>query len=118
MFNYYAIIGTKIYDYIGLKIPILFCFSEDKKADKLRDKHKSMYDYTDMPFDVQQKLIEAKKAGVIVKSSEHLLTVLSDFFEEYASNGLIKCTTENSEEFSRRNRTGRLAEIVHSLSTN
>lgn len=116
LFNYYSIIGTKIYDYIGLKIPILFCFSEEKKADKLREKYYKTDDYKGMAENIQQKVIIEKDAGIIVKNTKHLATVLNDSFEEFKQIGNIKCNTKDSEEFSRKNQTGKLAALIKQIS--
>jgi len=115
LFNYYSIIGTKIYDYIGLKIPILFCFSDDKKALKLRAKHYKTKDYEGMTQNIQQKVIQEKNAGIIVKDSKHLLEVLNNCLEEFKQTGKIKCNTKDSEEFSRKHQTGKLADLIKQI---
>lgn len=115
LFNYYSIIGTKIYDYIGLKIPILFCFSNDKKALKLREKYYKTTDYDGMALNIQQKVINEKNAGFIVKDTKHLLEVLNNCLQEFKETGTIKSTTKDSEEFSRKNQTGKLAELIKQI---
>lgn len=115
LFNYYAIIGTKIYDYIGMKIPILFCFTNEPEADKLRDKHKGMNDYRDLPFDVQEQLISSKNAGLIVKNANHLHTVIDQLFVEFQETKEIKCITKESFEYSRRNQTGKLVQLINKI---
>lgn len=112
LFNYYAITGTKIYDYIGLKIPILFCFSNDSEANKLRDEYSAMKDYKEMEFDVQEKIIEEKNAGFIVRDSNHLLETLNECLKEFNETGEIKCKINDAEEFSRQYQTGKLAKLI------
>ena len=115
LFNYYAIIGTKIYDYMGMKIPILFCFSNDEITDNLRDKYKAMNDYSDQPFDAQQKLIEEKNAGIIVENSIHLIKTLESLSSEFKENGEIKCHSLDNQEFSRKRQTEKLSQIMNAL---
>lgn len=112
LFNYYAVIGTKIYDYIGLKIPILFCFSNDQQALLLRDKHFDMKDYKGMDFDVQEKLIKNKNAGFIVQDTEHLLEILNNCLIEFNQTGKIKSQTKDSGEFSRKTHTNEFAKLI------
>ena len=38
LFNDYSILGTKIFDYIGIKRTILLCYANDDEANKLKKK--------------------------------------------------------------------------------
>lgn len=115
LFNYYAIIGTKIYDYIGLKRPILLCYSNDSEANKLRDKYYTMPDFKGVNNSIQQEVIEDKDAGYIAENSVHLYEILENRFAEFKANGYLKCNTKKSEEFSRKHQTGKLAELIEEI---
>jgi hypothetical protein len=118
LFNYYSLMGTKIYDYIGIKRAILFCYSNDEEAKELKRKYFTLTESENYSQTLQEDLIRLKNAGYIVQDKDHLLEVLEQLYVEHKENGRIDCLTKDSEEFSRRNQTGKLAEIVHSLSTN
>ncbi len=112
LFNYYSIIGTKIYDYIGINRQILFCFSDDPEAKILKKKYFNTEESKVLSNTLQQDLIEQKNAGIIVKDSVHLKKVLGELYHEFEKNRFIKCATENSEEFSRKNQAGKLAKLI------
>lgn len=115
LFNYYSFIGTKIFDYLAVKRHIILCFSEDKEAIKLK---KEYYEYDEKYSDnnhVQEDVIIKTNSGTIVKDSEHLLKTLSKLYLEFESITHIKCDSKNTELYSRKNQTKKLAKILDSL---
>ena len=115
LFNDFSIIGTKIYDYLGLKRPILFCYSEDESSIKLMNKYFIEKFGKSVKLNVQEQLIRKKNAGFIIKNSEQLILILDSIIEEHKKTGSVKCHTIDSEEFSRRNQTKKLAELIHEI---
>ena len=112
LFNMYSIIGTKIYDYIAIKRKILLCFSDEPEAIELKEKYFTSEIESSSDQNVQANLILEKDAGIIVKNKEHLLEVLNDLYKEFAETGQIACQSKNIDEYSRRNQTKKLAELI------
>lgn len=115
LFNHFDIIGTKIYDYIGLRRPILFCYSDDKEANKLKKQYYYSKKFINSESNIQQKIILEKNAGYIVHNAENLYKILNERLNEFKENNTIKCYTQNSEEFSRKHQTGKLAELIKKI---
>ena len=67
LFNYYSFMGTKIYDYLGLRRKILFCFTNDKDALKLKAKHYNIDESLNSNKELQSDLIRESKSGALVK---------------------------------------------------
>lgn len=111
LFNYYSIIGTKIFDYIALKRHILYCYSNDFDAEKLKLKYYGIDDNKENP---QKDLIEKTNAGTIVKDKKHLICILTHLFKEFKT-GKINCNTLNTSNYSRKNQVELLANLVESL---
>lgn len=101
LFNYYAFVGTKIYDYIGIKRKIIFCFTEDSEALQLKKRYYPLE--TNGYFEsVQEKLILETNAGVIVRDSEDLFQTFNALYNEHIVSGKIKCLSRGVELFSRK----------------
>lgn len=118
LFNDYYILGTKIFDYLALRKKILFCFSEDKEAEELKNKYyiyTNNYQYDNIP---QIELIKETDSGIIVKDQNHLYEVLRELYEEFSKNNFIKCNTHGYEFFSRKNQTERLSKIISKIIEN
>ena len=115
LFNYYSFIGTKIFDYLAVKRHILLCFSEDKDALKLKTKY---YEYDEKYSEnnhVQEDVILNTNSGTIVKDSKHLLKTLTKLYSEFEESKQIKCNSDNTEQYSRKYQTKKLATILDSL---
>lgn len=115
LFNDYSIMGTKIYDYLGLKRLILFCYSNDAEALALKDKYYPVGEVEGVSTHMQEDLINETHSGIVVKDKNHLSKVLSDLYDEFSQTGSIACHSINTEKYSRREGTRQLAEIIKQL---
>jgi glycosyltransferase involved in cell wall biosynthesis len=115
LFNYYSFMGTKIYDYLGLKRFILFCFTNDQDALALKDKYYHI-DESDSPnLSLQADLIQQTNSGMLIEDSSKLNVALTQIAEEFYSQRKVNCMSINVGQFSRRERTSQLAEIVKDI---
>ena len=112
LFNDYSIMGTKIYDYLGLKRLILFCYSNDAEALALKDKYYPVGEVEGVSTHLQEDLINETHSGIVVKDKNHLAIVLSDLYSEFAQTGSIACHSINTSKYSRREGARQLAEIL------
>lgn len=114
MFNYYAYMGTKIFDYIGIERQILLCFEHDLDALKLKEKY-YLFNEQDGTPQIQIDLVRQTNSGIIVKNSNHLLQLLPKLYTEFRDSGKIQCKTYDSGQFSRQAQTKKLAGIIHQI---
>lgn len=112
LFNDYSIMGTKIYDYLGLKRLILFCYSNDAEALALKDKYYPVGEVEGVSTHLQEDLINETHSGIVVKDKNHLSKVLSDLYSEFTQTGSIACSSINTSNYSRREGAHQLAEVV------
>lgn len=115
LFNDYAFMGTKIYDYLGANKKILFCFSEDKMAEVLRENYFPTQKNSGIKDTLQEDLIKKTNSGIIVKNSNELTTILNKFYFEWKENGSLNNASINTNKFSRRNQVGELAKNILNL---
>ena len=115
LFNYYSMVGTKIYDYIALQRKILLCYSDDPEALRLRERFHFLAAGND-DLRPMERLIAETNAGIVVKDAAHLEGLLREMLEEFEHNAAIACRPSGVETFSRRAAAGRLATIVEELS--
>jgi len=113
LFNYYSYMGTKIYDYIGLKRLIILCFSDDQEALLLKNKYFNIVESNNHSNQLQSDLIKETNSGIIIKDSNHLKVVLNELLIEYSTSGKISCNSINVDEYSRQHQVKNLAEIIH-----
>ena len=114
LFNDYYIRGTKMYDYIGLKKHILFCYLNDQEALKLKQTHYRIADEPDLSNRAQADLIEKTRSGTLVRDAAHLNEVLTRLSDEFNRTGQIACSSENTEQCSREYQVKKLAELIRS----
>ncbi len=114
LFNYFSIIGTKIYDYLALKRKIILCYDNDQEHGRLK-----LSGYVDNieteTSRAQAELISATNSGIVVKDANHLKEVLLDLHDEFKKKGFIDCLSDDIKEYSRVRQAERLAEIVKEL---
>jgi hypothetical protein len=108
LFNYYAFMGTKIYDYLAIKRKVIFCFTDEPEALVLKKRY--------YPFDsegtldnVQETLLTETNAGVLVRNAEDLMQTFAYLYDEHKDTGEIRCLSKGVESFSRRIQVERLA---------
>ena len=115
LFNYYAFMGTKIYDYLGLKRLILFCFTHDPEAEALKKRYYPLEVGTDFSETLQEDVLRETNAGIILKDADHLLETLTTLFEEHAATGAIKCDSIHVEQHARSFQTKKMADFLLNL---
>lgn len=115
LFNDYSILGTKIFDYLGLKRKILLCFSNDKDANLLRQKYFKVIESLSINDHLQEDLIYETQSGIITKDTKHLHIILEQLYAEFCKKGYIDCNTINAEKYSRKYQVEKLAEIIKDI---
>lgn len=108
LFNYYSMMGTKIYDYLALNRKIILCFEDDEEANLLKEKHFKFKSIKGLSESLQADLIRKTNSGVVVKDSEHLYTVLDDLYSEFEEKHYIENHTIGAENYSRKVQTEKL----------
>ena len=115
LFNYYSMMGTKIYDYLALRRRILLCYSNDPKEQKLKEKFYPMDEVEGQSRHLQQDLIEATNSGVVARDELHLMEILKSWHDEFKQKGHLECLSHGVEQFSRIRQVEKLAEVVGGL---
>jgi len=115
LFNYYTYMGTKIYDYLGLKRNILLCYSNDDEARELRKKYYNFKEGNFGEIRVQEDLMKQTKSGIIVKNSAHLKDVLAMYYEEFQMKRTIQCNSIGIDDFSRDAQVEKMSDIIFDL---
>lgn len=112
LFNDYSIMGTKIYDYLGLKRKILFCFANDLEASKIKEKHYNIDEKGSPNEKMQSYLIQQTNSGVIVKDTKELKEVLTNLVKEFKLMKKIEIRSKNTSQFSRKLRAKELSILI------
>jgi hypothetical protein len=115
LFNSFFHMGTKVYDYLGIKRKVILCYSNDAEAIELKRKFYIIYKSSEKCYNLQEKLIAETKSGIIVKDSKELSHVLDDLYSEFKANGFIKCESINTENYSRKIQVEKLGALIHKL---
>jgi len=116
LFNYYSYMGTKIYDYLGIKRQILLCYADDTEAKELKEKFYNLKEDEPNSPQLQSELLKETNSGIIVKDREHLKNVLADLYTVFKEHGYVPCKSLNTEQFSRKIQTKKLAGIINAIS--
>ena len=116
LFNYYSYMGTKIYDYLAVRRKILFCFKEDKEAQKLKFDYYNMELINDSEINLQEELLLETNAGIIIKDSIHLKSILHDLYNEFEKDGEIVCNSRGIEKYSRKKHAEIFAKKIKQIS--
>ena len=116
LFNYYSYMGTKIFDYLGIRRKMILCYSDDPEAKELKEKYYRIEEFESESNQLQADLINETNSGIIVKDSVDLMEVLNDLYAEFESTGQIACHSVGVENYSRKIQVEKLAEIVKSIS--
>ncbi len=115
LFNYYSFMGTKIFDYVGIRRKIILCYANDKDALELREKYYNIEEVKDMNQHLQEDLIKQTNSGIVVEDATHLKQVLAELEQEFAASRQIACDSAGVEDYSRKIQVSKLAEIIKSL---
>lgn len=113
LFNYYSYMGTKIFDYLGIKRKILLCFTDDLVSNQLKEKYYKVKENKNYSSNLQAELLELTKAGLSVRNSTDLLHILDELYNEFQKTNEIKCDAINTENYSRRNYVKVLASFLN-----
>lgn len=112
LFNNYSIPGTKIYEYLALKRKIVFCFSEEAAALKLKETY---YPYADNDFlggCPQERIIVETNSGIIVKDMAHLIRTLNELYSEFVLTGKVSCDSVNTDQYSRKYQVKKMVDLM------
>ncbi len=115
LFNHYSILGTKIFDYLGLKRKILLCYTSDNESKKLKSQYFPLAEVKSESNQLQEELINESNSGIAIKDGEHLKKVLIDLTEEFRKTGQISCKSNHIDKYSRKIQTKKLADIIQSI---
>jgi glycosyltransferase involved in cell wall biosynthesis len=110
LFNEFNISGTKIYEYLALKMPILFCFLDVKFLDN-KDfifKDKITSNRSNWP---QVQMIESSQSGILINDEFDFQKVVKDFLLE-SNNVNKKFTFKGVEKYSRHEQVKLLSMII------
>lgn len=110
--NDYSIMGTKIFDYLGVQRKIIFCYSDDEESRKLKELHYSIEENNLYSQSLQEDLIIETNSGIIVKDKDHLKEVLINLHKEFNEKGFIACESFGFEKYSRREQVKELARVI------
>jgi hypothetical protein len=112
LFNYYAIMGTKIYDYLAMNRKILLLYTDDDDANKLKQTYYPTALTVEFSNSLQADLLKKTNSGIAVKDAEQLLNILIQLNEELLTTGKIAHTPTAIEEYSRKNQVKKLADFI------
>ena len=107
--------GTKIFDYLGIRRKMIMCYEDDPEANLLKQKYYAIDESGSESKQLQADLITETNSGVIVKDSAHLLTVLEELYAEFEEKGFIACDSVGVEKYSRKIQVEKLAEVIKGL---
>ncbi len=115
LFNDYSISGTKIYDYLAVKKPILLCFSDDDEAHKLKEQHFHLSPLSGESEELQYEILKTTNGGKFVKDTNELSNIIQNYWSELQSTGEIVFQSKNVEQFSRRNSVKSFVSFINKL---
>lgn len=109
LFNDYHNIGTKIYDYLGIRRKILFCFSRGTVENNEYFRNFRFNVAENYP---QVQLLKSTNAGYVIEDPEDLFRVLENLHRELHKEGLIQFVNSDTEKFTRKEQARELAFIL------
>ena len=112
LFNYYSMMGTKIYDYLGLKRNILLCYTCDPEAGMLKQKFYHLPLVPGLSDNLQEELVLSTHSGYTVRDAADLKNRLESVYREFRECKALKCHTRDAEAFSRENQTKILVQLA------
>lgn len=115
LFNNYAYVGTKVFDYLALKRRIILCYSDDPEAGRLKRDHYNLDLTPGADERVLEKMVEDTKSGVVVKDANHLSEVLAGLHREFKDRGSIACEPVGTSAYSRKGQAQELARVLKDL---
>ena len=114
LFNSFALMGTKIYDYLAMNRKILLLYSDDEEGNQLKHKYYPLSDSEVHSNSLQADLLAKTTAGISVKNAAELLQLLIDLNNELTTTGTIKHETTDIAAYSRKYQAERFAQFIKS----
>lgn len=118
LFNNYAAIGTKVYEYLGAKKHILFCYDSNVTYAEDANAFRQCKLMKGINVDCQQNLIETYKGGTILRDKTHLLQEIDRLIRVKQSKGHIPRTTKNTDELNRASQMQRFVRLIQEICNN
>ena len=115
LFNYYSFMGTKIFDYLGIRRKIVMCYGNDPEALKLKEQFYTIEEIEGISKQLQTDLIRDTNAGIVVNHASEMQNVLNELWREFESTGKIECPSHGIENYSRKIQVKHLATIIQSI---
>lgn len=115
LFNYYSFMGTKIFDYLGIRRRIVLCYGNDLEALALKQKYYDIEEVEGMSQQLQTDLIQETNAGIVVQEASQLVGVFEDLWNEFQQEKAIRCDSFHVEKYSRKLQVEKLATILRGL---
>ena len=115
LFNYYSFMGTKIFDYLGIRRKIVMCYGTDPEAFKLKEQFYTIEEIEGISKQLQTDLIRDTNAGIVVNHASEMQNVLNELWREFESTGKIECPSHGIENYSRKIQVKHLATIIQSI---
>jgi glycosyltransferase involved in cell wall biosynthesis len=115
LFNYYSYMGTKIFDYLGIRRKMIMCYEDDPEANLLKQRYYNIEESETESKHLQADLINETNSGIIVKDASHLKEVLKELYTEFEEKGFIACDSIGVEKYSRKIQVEKLAELVKEI---
>jgi hypothetical protein len=112
LFNDYISVGTKIYDYLGLRRQIVFCYTNSEESEVLKKQYYNLDSSNFSNTSLQQGLIKETNSGVNIENSNHLKRELHNYYKEFKANGKIECNSVEIDKYSQENQVKLLSKIL------
>lgn len=116
LFNYYSFMGTKIFDYLGIRRKIVLCYGNDQDALQLKRQFYDIEEVDGMSQQLQTDLIQYTNAGIVVQDATKLVGVFEDLWNEFQQEKTIRCDSIHVEKYSRKLQVEKLAKLLKSIS--
>lgn len=116
LFNDYSILGTKIFDYLGVNRNILFCFENDEESELLRSEYFTLQESKSLNQKLQIEAIYETNSGYIIRDGEQLLEKLKELNKEFKQYRTIKSNSMNTSRYSRIDQVQQLASLIKNIS--
>jgi hypothetical protein len=115
LFNDYSILGTKIFDYLAVKRKIFFCFANDYDSKILKQKYFCIPEFEVHNQNLQADMIVNTNSGIVIENKAQSLSKLTEIYNEFLNNKSVLCKSSGFEDFSRKNQTKKLSDIIKTI---
>lgn len=115
LFNEYAHMGTKVFNYLAVRRRILLCYSDDPGARTLKAEHYSFDPGGHTEDSSLERLIRDTQSGVVLEDSVHLARVVLDLLREFDERGEISCNSVGIEQYSRQTQAANMVRVLKGI---